>query len=81
MLFDFLVVVVLLLIGSWVVPGPTNEPALVAEFVWLVPPERLTPAGRELAFPEFCCPPFALGGANVTKEFVPLGPGGANMLT
>ena len=60
MLFDFLAVVVLLLIGSWVVPGLTNKPALVAEFVWLVPPKR-TPEGREPAFPEFCCPPFALG--------------------
>ena len=78
MLFDFLAVVVLLLIRSWVVPGPTNKPALVAKFIWLVPPKRLTPAGRELAFPEFCCPLFAVGGANVTKVFVPLGPGGAN---
>ena len=79
MLFDFLVVVLLLVIGSWVVPGPTNKSALVAEFVWLVPPKRLTPEVREIAFPEFCCPPLALGGANVTKEFVPLGPGGGNV--
>ena len=67
MLVDFLAVVVLTVIGSWVVPGPTNELTLVVEFVWLVPPERLTPEGRELAFPELCCPPLALGGANVTK--------------
>jgi hypothetical protein len=45
----------------------------------LVPPERLTPEGRELAFPELCCPPLALGGANVTKEFVPLVPRGAGV--
>ncbi len=72
MLLDFLAVIVLLVTGSWVVPGPTNEPTLVVEFVWLVPPKRLTPEGRELAFPEFCCPLLALGGPNVTKEFVPL---------
>ena len=68
-----------MLIRSWVAPDPTNKPALVAQFDWLVLPKSLTPAGRELTFPEFCCPPFALGGANVTKEFVPLGPGGANV--
>jgi hypothetical protein len=38
----------------------------------------LTPAGRKLAFPEFCCPLFAVEGANLTKVFVPLGPAGAN---
>ena len=59
--------------------GSAKQPALVAEFVWLVPPKRLTPAERELAFPEFCCPLFMLGGANVTKVFVPLGPGGAKV--
>ena len=69
----------LLVIRGWVVPGPTNEPALVAKFVWLVPPKRLTSEGRELALPEFYCPPLALGGANVTKEFIPLGPGGENV--
>jgi hypothetical protein len=79
MLFEFLAVIILLVIGSWVVPGPTNKPALVAEFVWFAPLERLTPEGRELAFPEFCCPPLALGGANVTKEFVLLGLGGGNV--
>jgi hypothetical protein len=79
MLVDFLAVVVLTAIGSWVVPGPTNELTLVVELVWLVPPERLTPEGRELAFPELCCPPLALGGANVTKEFVPLVPRGAGV--
>ena len=79
MLFDFLAVVVLLVIESWVVPGPTTEPTLVAKFVWLVPSKRLMPEGRELAFPEFCCLPLALGGANVTKEFVPLSPEGGNV--
>ena len=78
MLFDFLAVIVPLLIRSWVVPGPTNKMALVAEFVWLVPPKKLTPARRELAFPEFCCPLFALRSAIMTKVFVPLGPGGTN---
>ena len=68
-----------MVIGSWVVPGSTNKPALVAKFVWLVPPKSLTPEGRDLAFPEFCCLPLVLGGANVTKEFVPLGPGGGNV--
>ena len=72
MLVDFLAVVVLTVIRSLVVPGPTNELTLVVEFVWLVPPKRLTPEGRELAFSEFCCPPLALGGPNVTKEFTPL---------
>ena len=79
MLFNFLAVVVPMVIGSWVVPGPTNELTLVVEFVWLVPPKRLTPEGRELAFPEFCCPPLALGGPNVTKEFVLLVPRGAGV--
>jgi hypothetical protein len=78
-LVDFLAVVVPTVIGSWVVPGPTNELTLVVEFDWLVPPKRLTPEGRELAFPELCCPPLALGGANVTKEFVPLVPRGAGV--
>ena len=94
MLVDFLAVVVPTVIGSWVVPGPTNELTLVVEFDWLVPPERLTPEGRELAFPELCCPPLALGGANVTKvapegrELAfpelccpPLALGGANVTT
>ncbi len=79
MLFNFLAVVVPLVIGSWVVPGPTNEPTLVVEFVWLVPPERLTPERRELAFPEFCCLLLTLGGPNVTKEFVPFVPRGAGV--
>jgi hypothetical protein len=79
MLFDFLAVVVLLVIGSWVVPGPTYEPTLVVKFVWLVPPKRLMPEGRELAFPEFCCPPLMLGGPNATKEFMPLVPRGAGV--
>ncbi len=79
MLFDFLAIVVLLVIESWVVPGPTNEPTLVAEFVWLVPPKKLTPEGREHAFPEFYCPPLALGGGNMMKEFVLLCPGGGNV--
>ena len=79
MLFDILTVIVLVVIGSWVVPGLTNKLALVAKFVWLVPPKRLTPEGRELAFPEFCCPPLLLGGPNLTKKFVPLGPGGGNV--
>ena len=79
MLVDFLAVAVLLVTGSWVVPGPTNEPTVVVKFVWLVLPKRLMPEGRELAFPEFCCPPLALGGPNVTKEFVPLIPRGAGM--
>jgi hypothetical protein len=56
-----------------VVLGLTNKPVLIAKFVWLAPPERLTPAGRELAFPDFCCPLFVVGGANMTKVFVPLG--------
>ena len=79
MLFRFLAVVVLLVIGSWVVLGPTKEPTLVVELVWLVPPKRLTPEGRELVFPEICCPPLALGGSNVTKEFMPLIPRGAGV--
>ena len=68
-----------MLLRSWVAPDLTNGPALVAKFDWLVPPKRLMPAGRELTFPEFCFLLFTLGGANVTKEFVPLGPGGANV--
>ncbi len=79
MRFDFLAVVVPLVIRSWVVPGPTNEPTLVVKFVWLVPPEKLMPEGRELAFPEFCCPPLTLGGPNVMKEFVPLVSRGAGV--
>jgi hypothetical protein len=51
----------------------------VVEFVWLVPPERLTPERRELAFPEFCCLLLTLGGPNVTKEFVPFVPRGAGV--
>ena len=79
MQFNLLAVIVLLVIGSWVVPGPTNKPTLMAKLVWLVPPKRLMPEGIELVFPEFCCPPLALGGPNMTKEFVPLGPGGGNV--
>ena len=68
-----------MLLQSWVVPGPPNKPTLVPEFIWLVTPEKLMSVERELAFPEFCYPLLALGGANVAKGFVPLIPGGANV--
>jgi hypothetical protein len=56
--------VVVLVLPEEVAPSPPTEPAFVPKFDWVV--------GCEPAkLPEFCCPPPAPRGANVTFGFVP----------